>query len=116
MKSKIVFLASISLLFSCASKPIITDSIAVNKTEATVSTESRKADAEPVSSKMVMLTSDLSESKTLYENSCSRCHKLYNPTDYKKSEWPGILHSMQRKAKLNDTQVAGLLDYINSQI
>lgn len=116
MKSQIIVLTCISVLFSCASKPIVTDTIVVNKTEKIVPTEVIKAEVVPVTSNMAMLTSELYESKILYENTCNKCHKLYNPTDYKKSEWPSILYSMQRKAKLNDNQIAGLLNYINSQI
>ncbi len=116
MKTKIVLLTCISVLFSCASKPIITDSIVVNKAEVIVSTEVIKVDVTLANSKMVMLTRELYESKILYENSCNKCHKLYAPTDYKKSEWPSILNSMQSKARLNDNQITGLLNYINSQI
>ena len=116
MKSQIIVLTCISVLFSCASKPIITDNIVVNKTEITVSPEVVKAEVVPVPSYMVMLTKELYESKILYENSCSKCHKLYAPSDYKKSQWPSILYSMQENAKLNDIQIAGLLNYIHSQI
>ena len=100
----------------CASKPIITDTFVVNKDEATVSTEVVKVDVAPANSKILMLTRELYESKILYENSCSKCHKLYAPTDYKKSDWPSILYSMQSNAQLNDNQITGLLNYINSQI
>ena len=116
MKSKILVLTCIAVLFSCASKPIITDTIVVIKQEATVSPDVIEAQAAPVQSNMVMLNSELYESKILYENTCNKCHKLYNPSEYKKSEWPSILYSMQGKAKLNDNQIAGLLNYINSQI
>jgi cytochrome c5 len=116
MKSQIIVLTCISVLFSCASKPIITDTVVVNKIESTVPIEVIKTEVVPVTSNIVMLTSELYESKILYENTCNKCHKLYAPTDYKKSEWPSILYSMQGKAKLNDNQIAGLLNYINSQI
>jgi cytochrome c5 len=116
MKTKIVLFTCISVLFSCASKPIITDTIVVNKDEVAVSTEVVKVDVAPANSIMVMLTRELYESKILYENSCGKCHKLYAPTDYKKSEWPSILYSMQSNAELNDNQITGLLNYINSQI
>lgn len=116
MKTKIVLLTCISVFFSCASKPIITDTFVVNKDEATVSTEVVKVDVAPANSKILMLTIELYESKILYENSCSKCHKLYAPTDYKKSDWPSILNSMQSNAQLNDSQITGLLNYINSQI
>jgi len=116
MKSQIIVLTCIFVLVSCDSKPIITDSIVVNKTEITVSPEVVKVEVAPVTLNMVMLTRELYESKILYENSCSKCHKLYAPTDYIKSQWPSILYSMQENAKLNDIQIAGLLNYIHSQI
>ena len=121
MKTKLVLSVCLFVLFSCASKSIVTNSTSIKKTEVVVSNEFLKKEIStvqeiPNTSKMVMLTQELYESKNLYENSCNRCHKLYEPTDFNKSDWPSILYSMQKKAKLNDQQVAGLLSYINSQI
>jgi nitrate/TMAO reductase-like tetraheme cytochrome c subunit len=123
MKTKLLSLASLLLLFSCATKSVVTDtSNTVAPSEIKVVQEvvpvenTIVPETKPVMRNMVMLTSELYESKNLYENSCNKCHKLYSPNEFSKQEWPRILHKMQKKAKLNDPQIAGIQDYINSQI
>ena len=59
---------------------------------------------------------DLAEAKNLYENSCARCHKLYDPKKYTKEEWAPILVRMGKKAKLDETQLASVTSYIHSQL
>ena len=123
MKTKLILLASLSLLFSCATKSIVADT---SKTvapaeikvvqEAALAQNSVIPETKPIATKVTMLTRELYESKSLYENSCNKCHKLYSPSEFSKEEWPKILHKMQRKAKLDDPQIAGIQDYINSQI
>lgn len=123
MKTNLVLLASLSLLFSCASKSVISDT---SKTKAStdiiiiqevVSSENTDApETKTSSNKMAMLTKELYESKNLYENSCSKCHKLYLPNEFTKEEWPSILLKMQKKSKLDDSKIAGIQDYINSQL
>ena len=123
MKTKLILLASLSLLFSCATKSIVADtSKTVAPAEIKVVQEAAPAqnsvihETKPIATKVTMLTRELYESKNLYENSCNKCHKLYSPSEFSKEEWPKILHKMQRKAKLDDPQIAGIQDYINSQI
>jgi len=123
MKTKIIILASLSLLFSCATKSVVSDTskttapTEIKVVQEAVSIErSVVPETKPVATKVTMLTRELYESKNLYENSCNKCHKLYSPNEFSKEEWPKILHKMQRKAKLDDPQIAGIQDYINSQI
>jgi nitrate/TMAO reductase-like tetraheme cytochrome c subunit len=123
MKTKIIILASLSLLFSCATKSVVADTskttapTEIKVVQEAVSIErSVVPETKPVATKVTMLTRELYESKNLYENSCNKCHKLYSPNEFSKEEWPKILHKMQRKAKLDDPQIAGIQDYINSQI
>jgi nitrate/TMAO reductase-like tetraheme cytochrome c subunit len=124
MKIKLISLATtLSILFSCASKSVVTDisktaapleikvAQEVNPVENTVVTETK-----PVVAKFTMLTRELYESKILFENSCNQCHKLYFPNEYSKEQWPKILKNMQKNAELSDTQIIGILDYIYSQI
>ncbi|MCP2027288.1 cytochrome c5 [Flavobacterium sp. HSC-32F16] len=70
--------------------------------------------AETVAS--VELTPELAEGKNLYENSCVRCHKLYEPTKFSKEEWQPILVRMQKKAKLDDIKMASITNYLHSQL
>ncbi len=64
----------------------------------------------------VELTPELAEGKNLYENSCARCHKLYEPTKFSKEDWQPILIRMQKKAKLDDVKMASITNYIHSQL
>ena len=56
----------------------------------------------------------LAQGKTIYENSCKRCHDLPNPTDHTSVEWVGIMNSMAPKAKLNQEQHEMVYDYVVS--
>ncbi len=123
MKTKFILLASISLLFSCATKSIVADTskttapleIAVVQ-EVVPVVNTVVPETKPVTNNMVMLTRELYESKILFENSCNKCHNLYAPNEFSKEQWPKILKSMQKNAELSDSQIAGIQDYINSQI
>ena len=105
MKSKILILAAVTvLLVSCGTQK----SAGVATTEPTAPvTETIKA---------VALTPELAEGKNLYENSCARCHKLYDANKFTQEEWKPILTRMQKKAKLDDTQMASISHYITSQL
>ncbi len=99
MKSKLVVVAVFSVvLFSCASK-----TIAPKVVEKEVA-------------KTVALRPELAEGKSMYENSCARCHKLFEATAFSKEEWKPILISMQKRAKLDDVKMASITYYINSQL
>lgn len=59
-------------------------------------------------------TDQLAQGKTLFENSCGRCHDLPNPTDFTSVQWVGIMNSMAPKAKFNDEQHKLVYDYVVS--
>lgn len=67
-------------------------------------------------SKEADLTPELMMGKNLYENSCAKCHKLYNPKEYIQEDWKPILIRMQKKAHLDDTQMVSISNYITSQL
>jgi cytochrome c5 len=52
--------------------------------------------------------------KTMYENNCAKCHKLFAPDDYTQAQWIPILYRMQRKAQMDDAQMTLVSEYINS--
>ena len=56
----------------------------------------------------------ITEGKTAYENNCAKCHRLFAATEYTKEEWAPILVSMQKKARLDDAQMAPINNYIYS--
>lgn len=99
MKSKIVSLAVFSVvLFSCASKSV------------TVSPAPKQE------VKTLVLSAELTEGKNLFDNNCAKCHKLYEAKSFTKEEWKPILVKMQKKARLDDTQIASISNYITFQL
>ena len=104
MKAKILTLAAITLLaVSCSTKktaPAATSAPAVTA----------------VASAPAALTPELAEGKNLYDNNCAKCHKLYEPKKFTQEEWAPILVKMQKKAHLDDTQMASITNYIHSQL
>ncbi len=61
------------------------------------------------------LTPELAEGKSLYENNCAKCHKLYSPSDFSNEAWKPIVASMQIKARLNDIQGNSIYNYLTSK-
>ena len=102
MKAKILTLAAITLLaVSCSTK------------------KTAPAPATPTvieTAKAVELTPELAAGKSMYENNCAKCHKLYEPKKFTQDEWAPILVRMQKKAHLDDTQMASIKSYIHSQL
>lgn len=56
----------------------------------------------------------IAQGKTIFENSCGRCHKLPDPASHTPVQWVGIMNSMAPKAKLTDEQHQWVYDYIVS--
>lgn len=56
----------------------------------------------------------IAQGKTIFENSCGRCHKLPDPASHNPVQWVGIMNSMAPKAKLTDEQHQWVYDYIVS--
>ncbi|MCV9930082.1 cytochrome c [Flavobacterium sp. LS1R49] len=99
MKSRILTIAALAVIvFSCATKKEAPKVVV----------------AEPV--KVVELTPALAAGQNLYDNNCAKCHKLFKATDFTKEDWKPILVRMQKKAHLDDTQMASISDYISSQL
>ena len=97
MKLKFIGLTVISLVvFACASKSAV-------------------ATAPPPPPAKV-LTAEAAAGKDLYQNNCAKCHKLFAPSEFSKEDWGPILVRMQPKARLDDSQMANISNYIYSQL
>ena len=59
---------------------------------------------------------DFYAGKSLYENNCAKCHKLYGATEFSKADWQPVLIKMQKKAHLDNIQMASISYYIYSQL
>jgi cytochrome c5 len=100
MKYKILTLAVLAtIIYSCASKSSVPVATAP-KEEVKVAT---------------VLTPDLAEGKSLYENSCARCHKLYDPKDFNAEQWKPIVLRMAPKARLDEVQGQKIYNYLTMQ-
>lgn len=99
MKKRILILGLSIVLVSCYSSKSTTNSASANQSEKTM-----------------VLTPALAEGKSLYENHCAKCHKLYGASEYTKQEWKPILLRMQKMAKIEDAQLARISEYIDAQL
>ena len=95
MKTKIGSILLLGVvLYSCSPKVVpVTETKEENKTT-------------------IVLTAELAEGKSIYENNCNKCHKLYNPSDYSAVEWVPILNEMQKKAHLDDVARNKIYNYL----
>ena len=99
MKYKVLTLVVLAaLIYSCASKSSIPTK-EVTKVEPTVTTTT-------------VMTTELAEGKTLYENNCAKCHDLYNTKEFSAEEWKPIVIRMQKKAHLDDIQGQKIYNYV----
>lgn len=119
MKTKILIAAVVVILiYSCSPKitPQVTDVKAVK--EVIAETEVKEVKAVKAVKEVVgaigMLTPEMYEGKTLYENNCASCHKLYETKAFSVEEWQPILKRMQKKAKLQDADMEKINTYLTS--
>lgn len=104
MKYKIIALVVLSIIiYSCASKSNI-PTTEVKKIEPTVSVANESVTA--------VMTAELAEGKSLYENNCAECHNLYSPKDFSAEQWKPIVARMQKKAHLEDLQGQKIYNYL----
>lgn len=54
----------------------------------------------------------LAQGKTIFENSCNRCHKLPDPSKHDDQGWLKTLSRMAPKAKLSEDQHQMVYDYL----
>lgn len=102
MKYKILALTILAaIIYSCASKSSV-PTTEVKKTEPTASTT-------PTAT---VMTADLAEGKSLYENNCAKCHRLYDAKEFSAEEWKPIVARMQKKAHLEDLQGQKIYNYV----
>lgn len=98
MKSKWIAIIALSvLIFSCSKK--VAAPVASNEVKVT---EVIKPE----------LPTAIAEGKTLYENSCGRCHKLFPAAKHDKSGWSGTLDRMAPKARITEEQKKLVYDYL----
>jgi mono/diheme cytochrome c family protein len=106
MKLKIISLAIIGMLiYSCSPKitPQVTEVSNV------------KGDPEEQAISSVSLPTNTPDGKSIYENNCAKCHKLYDPKSFSRQAWIPILYDMQKKAQLSDAEMDKILAYLSKE-
>ena len=110
MKLKIISVAIIGILiYSCS--PKITPQV----TEASNVKGDTEEPAISSASLPVSLPTNTPDGKSIYENNCAQCHKLYEPKSYSRQAWIPILYDMQKKAKLSDAEMDKILAYLSKE-
>jgi cytochrome c5 len=127
MKNKLIVYGLTILFAACASKPLVAAKLKTEskQTAPVVNANDRLSEIiNPVNSTNVVSgiaeveskENNIISGKNLYDNSCGKCHKLFDPKEFSKTEWMPILKRMQRKAHLSDIEIAEIAGYINSEI
>lgn len=92
---KIIYTATFGLLISCSQstvEPVTTTSTTTEKKVAT--------------------SEELAQGKTLSEQNCAKCHKLFVPGDFNAKTWNHEVPVMAKKAKLSEAQGDLILVYV----
>lgn len=96
MKSKFLFAATVlAIVYSCSPKIVPAVS-----------------EPPPPPAPPKTLSAELAEGKTLYENNCAKCHRLYDRREFDAQQWRPILASMQPNAGITDEQREKIYNYL----
>lgn len=116
-----IAVVAISIMAACASKKSTTTSTAETKT-----TEAPKRigngvfapqdeQLTAIKTKYPNATmSVLNEGHTIYTGACTNCHATKSIYKFSEQDWPGIIESMSKKAKLTVEQKEALTQYVFS--
>ncbi|RQP07686.1 MAG: hypothetical protein EAS48_11020 [Chryseobacterium sp.] len=59
-------------------------------------------------------TRQMAAAKSLYENSCGKCHVLHAPSEYTAEKWKSIIDWMAPRAKLDEQQKQQVFQYVSA--
>ena len=83
---------------------------------AAVSQETPQQEVNPVAGTAApeprAMTESMFKGKSIYENRCANCHKLFDPKEVSREDWVPILKRMQHKAKIEDADMVFVNDYV----
>lgn len=66
----------------------------------------------PSAAAEVVLTPELAKGKSLYEDSCAHCHKLFPASKHDKEGWVTTLDRMAPKAKITEEEKVLIYNYL----
>lgn len=111
MKKITLFLLLVIILFSCAPKIVPPP---IKEIDDKVKTEAVVEEIKDVPVAIEEVPNAFAEGKSLFENNCSNCHKLYNPKDFTAEQWLPIMNRMQKQANLSDADHDKIYTYLTS--
>lgn len=101
----LLMVAAITLLVRCS--PKATKAVATTEAGAPATPDEKVADIRKHYS-----DAQMEEGKTIFNNSCGRCHKLKMPETRTVAAWEQILPGMSKKAALNEEQYGLVRAYV----
>lgn len=93
--------AGVGILYACGTQQ--TGNVAKTETSTT-------SNPSQISTK-----NNLAEGKSLFENSCAKCHDLPDPKKFTGDQWKMVVNSMKGKAHLSEEQADLVYQYGISQ-
>lgn len=110
MKYFSILVLTIVISYGCAKKTVPATTATTTTTEATKSPDEIKivTAVDPKNSKESIAGMET------YTAKCGRCHGLKNTVNWTKEEWVPIMNSMAPKARLDSTQKANVLTYVQT--
>jgi mono/diheme cytochrome c family protein len=90
MKFKIIALALLGILIYSCSPKVVPQVVEVKKE----------------------MSPEIAEGKSLYENNCAKCHKLFDTKQFTAEEWTPIVLRMQKKARIDDATRDKIYAYV----
>jgi cytochrome c5 len=104
----ILLFAASAFLISCSSIKTSTE----KSSEKTEKTTENAAKSLSVATSEKTAQAILDEGKTIYANSCTKCHELPETSKYTAEKWTEIMKWMAPKAKLTDEQSKLVYNYV----
>jgi cytochrome c5 len=64
---------------------------------------------------VAVISDDLAEGKSLYENNCAKCHELHDPKKFNEMQWFEITLRMQPMAEISDEVRQKIYKYVTAK-
>lgn len=108
---KFVFLLSLAsiIIFGCAKKNVPVATVTAPLTPVVVAPDAAKID---VASDTLSTNKMVAIGQEIFTAKCGRCHGLKKVDDYSVTQWVPIMERMAVKARLDSTEKANVIAYV----
>jgi cytochrome c5 len=110
MKSTLIMALMVLTVYSCAKKTVPV--AATTPTEVKTTPEIKAPDAAKIDAATNTETAIITAGHATFDAKCGRCHGLKDPGNYTAERWVGILKIMAPRARLDETENANVLAYV----